>query len=165
MDLKDCIQHQTLDRSGLARSGRAGTAPYLRTIVRGADPISLEYTCINCIRDFSVVKRWYGKYHPYGLDVIECTTTNSALDSTLTMCGRQRSRKFKIPWPVWRSKGSTWATCLRRLAQNRYLIDPNGSIVMKVFGGGAITRSVKMRSAYQSRTASMRLGWILMRTA
>jgi thiol-disulfide isomerase/thioredoxin len=23
-----------------------------------------EYTCINCIRDFGVVKRWYTKYHP-----------------------------------------------------------------------------------------------------
>src|SRR5271167_1823863 len=23
-----------------------------------------EYTCINCIRDFGVIKRWYTKYHP-----------------------------------------------------------------------------------------------------
>src|ERR1700685_2092298 len=29
-----------------------------------------EYTCINCVRDFAVVKRWYTKYHPYGFDVI-----------------------------------------------------------------------------------------------
>ena len=29
-----------------------------------------EYTCINCIRDFGVVKRWYTKYHPYGFEVI-----------------------------------------------------------------------------------------------
>ena len=29
-----------------------------------------EYTCINCIRDFAVVKRWYRKYHTYGFEVI-----------------------------------------------------------------------------------------------
>src|SRR4051794_20788500 len=23
-----------------------------------------EYTCINCIRDFAVLKQWYTKYHP-----------------------------------------------------------------------------------------------------
>jgi len=27
-----------------------------------------EYTCINCIRDFRVLKRRYVKYHPYGFD-------------------------------------------------------------------------------------------------
>jgi thiol-disulfide isomerase/thioredoxin len=29
-----------------------------------------EYTCINCIRDFTVLKHWYAKYHSYGLEVL-----------------------------------------------------------------------------------------------
>lgn len=29
-----------------------------------------EFTCINCIRDFSVLKRWYRKYHALGFDVV-----------------------------------------------------------------------------------------------
>ncbi len=29
-----------------------------------------EFTCINCIRDFSVLKRWYAKYHSFGFDIV-----------------------------------------------------------------------------------------------
>ncbi len=29
-----------------------------------------EYSCINCIRDFAVLKRWYRKYHPCGFEIV-----------------------------------------------------------------------------------------------
>ena len=41
-----------------------------------------EYTCINCIRDFGVVKRWYTKYHQYGFDVIGVHSASSTSAST-----------------------------------------------------------------------------------
>ena len=53
-----------------------------------------EYTCINCIREFRTLKRWYSKYHGDGLTLLECTTANSRLDTTPTTSERRRSAFF-----------------------------------------------------------------------
>jgi hypothetical protein len=93
-----------------------------------------EYTCINCIRDFGVVKRWYGKYHPYGLDVIGVHYGEFSIGFNVDNV-RSAAQQFKLPWPVLADqKGSTWKAYASDGWPNRYLIDPNGSIVMKVFG-------------------------------
>jgi thiol-disulfide isomerase/thioredoxin len=95
-----------------------------------------EYTCINCIRDFAVVKRWYTKYHPYGFEVIgvHYGEFNIGFDVNNVREGAQR---YKLPWPVVADqKGTTWNAYQSQGWPNRFLIDPPGKIVLQIFGEG-----------------------------
>jgi thiol-disulfide isomerase/thioredoxin len=93
-----------------------------------------EFTCINCIRDFGVVKRWYAKYHAYGLDVIGVHYGEFNFSFNVDNV-RAAAQQFRLPWPVVADqKGSTWKAFAADGWPNRYLIDSNGKIVMKVFG-------------------------------
>jgi thiol-disulfide isomerase/thioredoxin len=95
-----------------------------------------EYTCINCIRDFAVIKRWYGKYHQYGFEVIgvHYGEFNIGFDISNVRAAAQR---FRLPWPVVADQnGATWKAYAAQGWPTRYLIDPQGAIVMKVFGEG-----------------------------
>jgi thiol-disulfide isomerase/thioredoxin len=93
-----------------------------------------EYTCINCIRDFGVVKHWYSKYHQYGLDVVGVHYGEFAIGFNVDNV-RAAAQRFRLPWPVVADqKGSTWKAFASDGWPNRYLVDPQGNIVMKVFG-------------------------------
>jgi thiol-disulfide isomerase/thioredoxin len=93
-----------------------------------------EYTCINCIRDFGVVKRWYSKYHQYGLDVIGVHYGEFSFGFNVDNV-RAAAQRFRLPWPVVADqKGSTWKAFASEGWPNRYLVDAQGNIVMKVFG-------------------------------
>ena len=66
-----------------------------------------EYTCINCIRDFGVVKRWYTKYHPYGFEVIGVHFGEFDIGFDVRMCASGPA--FHLPWPVVSDQnGTTW---------------------------------------------------------
>ena len=58
-----------------------------------------EYTCINCIRDFGVVKRWYTKYHPYGFEVIGVHYGEFNIGFDVNNV-KEAAQRFKLPWPV-----------------------------------------------------------------
>jgi len=93
-----------------------------------------EYTCINCIRDFGVVKRWYGKYHQYGFDVIGVHYGEFDIGFNVDNV-RAAAQRFRLPWPVVADqKGTTWKAYESQGWPNRYLIDTKGNIVMNVFG-------------------------------
>jgi thiol-disulfide isomerase/thioredoxin len=93
-----------------------------------------EYTCINCIRDFGVVKSWYGKYHQFGLDVIGVHYGEFNIGFNVENV-RAAAQRFRLPWPIAADqKGSTWKAFAADGWPDRYLIDPQGNIVMKVFG-------------------------------
>jgi thiol-disulfide isomerase/thioredoxin len=95
-----------------------------------------EYTCINCIRDFAVVKRWYRKYHQYGFEVIgvHYGEFNIGFDVNNVRAAAQR---FRLPWPVVADQnGADWKAYDLEGWPTRFLIDPQGNIVMKVFGEG-----------------------------
>jgi len=93
-----------------------------------------EYTCINCIRDFGVVKHWYSKYHQYGLEVVGVHYGEFAIGFNVDNV-RAAAQRFRLPWPVVADqKGSTWKAFASDGWPNRYLVDPQGNIVMKVFG-------------------------------
>jgi thiol-disulfide isomerase/thioredoxin len=95
-----------------------------------------EYTCINCIRDFGVVKHWYGKYHAYGLDVIGIHYGEFAMGFDVSNV-KAAAKRFRLPWPVVADQnGSAWKAYASKGWPNRYLIDPDGKIVMSVFGEG-----------------------------
>ena len=93
-----------------------------------------EYTCINCIRDFGIVKRWYTKYHPFGFDVIGVHYGEFNIGFNVDNV-RTAAQEYRLPWPVVADqKGSTWKAYASDGWPNRYLVDAQGNIVMKVFG-------------------------------
>ncbi|HYX68191.1 MAG TPA: redoxin domain-containing protein [Terriglobales bacterium] len=95
-----------------------------------------EYTCINCIRDFAVVKRWYRKYHPYGFEVIGVHYGEFPMGFQVENVRRAAAR-FRLPWPVVADvKGSIWNAYQSNSWPNRFLLDGKGEMVMQVAGEG-----------------------------
>ncbi len=95
-----------------------------------------EYTCINCIRDFGVLKRWYTKYHQYGFDIIGVHYGEFNIGFDVNNV-KEAAQRFKLPWPVVADeKGTTWKAYQAQGWPDRFLINPQGQIVMQVFGEG-----------------------------
>ena len=95
-----------------------------------------EYTCINCIRDFAVVKRWYRKYRPFGFEVIGVHFGEFSMGHNAENV-RRGAQRLQLPWPVVADvHGSTWNAFQSNEWPNRYLIDPKSRIVMQVGGEG-----------------------------
>jgi thiol-disulfide isomerase/thioredoxin len=95
-----------------------------------------EYTCINCIRDFRVLKRWYAKYHAYGFDIVGVHFGEFAMGYNAGNV-RDAAKRFQLPWPVVADlRGSIWRAYHCNVWPNRYLIDPNGDIVVQLEGEG-----------------------------
>lgn len=93
-----------------------------------------EYTCINCIRDFAVVKRWYEKYHAYGFDVVGVHFGEFPMGFSVDNV-RLAARRFQLPWPVIADlNGSIWNSYKCESWPTRDLVDPNGEIVIRVEG-------------------------------
>jgi thiol-disulfide isomerase/thioredoxin len=115
-------------------------APVAHTLKGYRDHVVLidfwEYTCINCIRDFAVVKRWYAKYHRYGFDVLGVHYGEFRIGFNPANVERAAQR-FRLPWPVIADvKGSTWKEFYSNVWPNRYLLDQRGNIVLRVGGEG-----------------------------
>ena len=55
-----------------------------------------EYTCINCIRDFTVLKRWYGKYHSYGFEIVGVHFGEFPIGYEVQNV-RAAARRFRLP--------------------------------------------------------------------
>lgn len=93
-----------------------------------------EYTCINCIRDFVSLKRWYAKYHSDGLDIVGIHYGEFAIAFSVDNL-RQAVKRFKLPWPVVAdTHGSMWKAYNSDVWPNRFVIDQNGDIVAHVEG-------------------------------
>ncbi len=95
-----------------------------------------EYTCINCIRDFAVLKRWYTKYHPYGFEVIGVHYGEFPMGFKVENVKRA-AKRFQLPWPVVADpNGTIWNAYHSEAWPNRYLINQDGDIVMHIEGEG-----------------------------
>lgn len=95
-----------------------------------------DYTCINCIRDFAVVKRWYAKYHPYGFQVIGIQFGEFDI-AHRTENVERAAQRFQLPWPIVSDvDGAMWKAYNSDVWPNRFLIDQNGEIIMQVEGEG-----------------------------
>ncbi|SRR5579884_840046 len=106
-----------------------------------------EYTCINCIRDFAVLKRWYAKYHPYGFEIIGVHFGEFPMGYKPENV-RRAAQRFQLPWPIVADvNGSIWKAYKSESWPNRYLIDPNGEIAMHIEGEGNNARGWKLRFA------------------
>lgn len=95
-----------------------------------------EFTCINCIRDFRILKRWYAKYHTYGFDIVGVHFGEFAMGYKADNV-REAAKRFELPWPVVADlQGSIWRSYHSDVWPNRYLIDQNGDIVFQIKGEG-----------------------------
>jgi thiol-disulfide isomerase/thioredoxin len=95
-----------------------------------------EYTCINCIREFTSLKRWYSKYHSYGFDIIGVHYGEFAIAFKANNV-RDAAKRFQLPWPVVAdTHGSIWNAYHSDVWPNRFLIDQEGAIVFHVEGEG-----------------------------
>jgi len=95
-----------------------------------------EYTCINCIRDFSTLKRWYAKYHADGFDIVGVHFGEFAMGYKADNV-RDAAKRFQLPWPVVADlQGTIWRAYHSNVWPNRYLIDQNGDIVLHIEGEG-----------------------------
>ncbi|MFZ0732751.1 MAG: redoxin domain-containing protein [Candidatus Sulfotelmatobacter sp.] len=95
-----------------------------------------EYTCINCIRDFSVLKRWYAKYHSYGFDIVGVHYGEFAIGFNAGNV-RDAATRFQLPWPIVAdTNGSIWRAYHSDVWPNRYLVDADGYIVLHIKGEG-----------------------------
>jgi len=95
-----------------------------------------EFTCINCIRDFNVLKRWYAKYHSDGFDIVGVHYGEFAIGFSAENV-RDAAKRFQLPWPVVAdTHGSIWNAYHSNVWPNRYLIDQEGDIVLHVEGEG-----------------------------
>jgi thiol-disulfide isomerase/thioredoxin len=93
-----------------------------------------EFSCINCIRDFAVLKRWYTKYRPYGFEVVGVHFGEFAIGFKVENV-RAAAERFQMPWPVVADQnGETWKAYAADGWPNRYLLNAQGEIVMKVEG-------------------------------
>jgi glutathione peroxidase-family protein len=95
-----------------------------------------EFTCINCIRDFSVLKRWYSKYHSYGFDIVGVHYGEFAIGFSAENV-RAAAQRFQLPWPIVAdTHGSIWDAYHSDAWPNRYLIDQEGDVVLHLEGEG-----------------------------
>jgi thiol-disulfide isomerase/thioredoxin len=95
-----------------------------------------EYTCINCIRDFSVLKRWYSKYHAYGFDIVGVHYGEFSIGFSANNV-RDAARQYALPWPVVADlHGTIWNAYHSDSWPNRYLVDQNSDIVLHIEGEG-----------------------------
>lgn len=95
-----------------------------------------EYTCINCIRDFSVLKRWYAKYHPYGFQIVGVHFGEFPMGYDANNV-RDAAKRFRLPWPIVADlQGTIWNAYHSDVWPNRYLVDQNGDIVLHIEGEG-----------------------------
>ena len=95
-----------------------------------------EYTCINCIRDFRVLKRWYAKYHVYDFDIVGVHFGEFPMGYKADNV-RDAAKRFQLPWPVVADlSGSIWRAYHSDVWPNRFLIDQDGDIVLHIEGEG-----------------------------
>jgi hypothetical protein len=93
-----------------------------------------EYTCINCIRDFAVLKRWYDKYHVYGFEVVGVHFGEFPMSFRVDNV-RSAAKRFQLPWPVVADlNGSIWTSYKCESWPTRDLVDASGDVIMRVEG-------------------------------
>lgn len=128
-----------------------GTAPDFTGISKwlNSDPLTKEqlkgkvvlidfwtYSCINCVRTFPYVTKWYDTYKDKGLVVVGVHTPEFAFEKE-TSNVEKAIKQYKINYPVAQDNDySTWEAYSNRYWPAEYLIDQNGDIVYTHFGEG-----------------------------
>lgn len=94
------------------------------------------YSCINCLRTFPHINRWYAKYKDHGLVVV-------GVHSPEFKFGMQRDnveaavKRFHLRYPVaMDSRMATWNAWNNQFWPAEYLVDRHGNVVQHHYGEG-----------------------------
>ncbi len=95
-----------------------------------------EYTCINCIRTFPAIKRWYALYHPLGLDVVAVHTPEFQFAHNPERVA-DAVKRFGLDFPVAvDSDYAIWNAFHNEAWPADYLIDAKGNVAYVHLGEG-----------------------------
>ena len=94
------------------------------------------YSCINCLRTFPHVTRWYEKYKDKGLVIVGVHSPEFEFGKHLDNVKRAVER-FDIHYPVaMDSHMATWRAWHNRFWPAEYLVNRRGKVVLHHFGEG-----------------------------
>lgn len=94
------------------------------------------YSCINCIRTFPDLKRWYEKYHSLGLEIIGIHSPEFDFERNYNNV-KQAVEQFGLHYPIALDNNfTTWLNYKNHYWPASYLIDKNGNVVYEHFGEG-----------------------------
>jgi len=143
-----CLNGAPSDRTSLEDYGRApeftgidawiNSPPLTMASLRGKVVLVEFWThkCINCLRTLPEVTRWYNTYKNQGFVVVGVHTPESESEQQ-THTVQAAVEKFGIEYPVAQdNRFSTWKAYDNQFWPASYLIDRQGSIVLKHFGEG-----------------------------
>lgn len=93
-----------------------------------------DYTSINCIRDFSAVKKWRKIYHPYGLEVLWVHAPEFSFAGNRDNVKRA-VEKFGIKGPVFMDNSfKLWEQLKVKSWPTKFLLDEKGTVVYSQIG-------------------------------
>lgn len=94
------------------------------------------YSCINCLRTFPHITRWYDKYKKDGLVVVGVHSPEFDFGKNRSNI-EQAVKRFDIRYPVaMDSHMATWRAWNNQFWPAEYLVDKHGKVVLHHFGEG-----------------------------
>ncbi|HEX2978567.1 MAG TPA: cytochrome c biogenesis protein DipZ [Candidatus Babeliales bacterium] len=94
------------------------------------------YSCINCVRTFPYLKKWYSDYKDKGFVIIGVHTPEFEFEKKSANV-KDAVTRFGITYPVALDNHyKTWQNYNNRFWPAHYLIDQNGIVVQTHFGEG-----------------------------
>ena len=94
------------------------------------------YSCINCIRTFPYITKWYQDYKDKGFVLVGVHTPEFAFEK-VTSNVETAIKRYGITYPVAMDNNyKTWSAYNNKFWPAHYLIDQNGEIVYTHFGEG-----------------------------
>ncbi|WP_068470882.1 cytochrome c biogenesis protein DipZ [Candidatus Protochlamydia phocaeensis] len=99
------------------------------------------YSCINCIRTFPYLKRWYERYKDQNFVIIGVHTPEFEFEKNLSNV-KKAVERFQIVYPVaLDNQYATWESYHNAYWPAHYLIDQEGMIREVHFGEGGYTET------------------------
>lgn len=94
------------------------------------------YSCINCIRTFPYLKKWYAKYHDKGFIIIGMHAPEFEFEHDVNNV-KKSAEKNGLDYPIaLDNQFKTWQNYHNQYWPAHYLIDKNGNVVYEHFGEG-----------------------------
>jgi thiol-disulfide isomerase/thioredoxin len=101
------------------------------------------YSCINCIRTFPYLTKWYEDYKDRGFVIVGVHTPEFAFEK-ITSNVESALKRYKISYPVAQDNNyKTWSAYKNQFWPAHYLIDKDGNIVYTHFGEGKYDETEK----------------------
>lgn len=94
------------------------------------------YSCINCVRTFPYLKKWYADYYDKGFVIVGVHTPEFEFEKSVTNV-QDAARRFNLIYPIaLDNEYKTWQNFNNRYWPAHYLIDQKGIVRYIHFGEG-----------------------------